>query len=369
MKITAERTYLHTAVSAATRAISGRNTLPVLANVLIEAEDDRIKFTATDLDTAIISTIPAMIQEAGSATLPAAALADILAKLPNAPVTIEVGESTATIRSGKSDYTLLVIPAEDYPVVPAVTDGWTFSVTQSQLKALLHHTTFAASKEETRSILMGVLVEAGRDKLTLVCTDTHRLAKMHGQVQWNGDAPTETRSTIIPARPLAEVEKLIRDSDEERVFVTVGPSQVCVSAGDVTLISRLMDGTYPNYEKVIPKNPERTVTFRREALLDALQRVNIVAQHASQKAIFTISETRIEIAAESQDVGKGYEEIACSLDGTGIKIAFNAGYLLQVLTLLDGEDCVLSLSGALSPGLLRVAGNDAFLYVVMPMQV
>ena len=370
MKITCERSYLAAAVGIAARAVSSRNTLPILANVLLQTEDDRLKLTATDLDTAIRSVIPATVHENGEVAVPARVLGDVVSKLSDAPVTLELQDGKVTVRSGKSDYTILSLPAEDFPVTPEVKDGGELRLPQSQLKEMLRMTTFAASKEESRSILMGVLFEARGDTLTLVATDTHRLAKKQSTLANPVENPL---SAIIPAKPLAELERVLKDSADEEITIRFGQSQVQFSTGDVTLVSRMLDGQFPNYEKVIPKNTERKITFARDEFLDAVRRVDIVANNNSQKAILETQGDVMKLTAESQDVGKAYEEVGIRMDGGDIKIAFNARYLMEVLGIVGGEEATLELSGALNPGLLRPGNgqseNPEFLYVVMPMQV
>src|SRR4028119_531002 len=232
MKITCERSYLANALGVAGRAVSSRNTLPILANVLLETEDDRLKLTATDLDTAIRGVIPANVAENGAVAVPAGVLSDVVSKLADAPVSLELQDGKVKVRSGKSDYTILSLPAEDFPVVPEVTDGTDITLPQATLKEMLRMTAFAASKEETRSILMGVLFEARGNTLTLVATDTHRLAWKKTTL---GEEVSTPISQIIPARPLVELERVLKDSIEDTVHIRFGASQVQFETADVTL--------------------------------------------------------------------------------------------------------------------------------------
>lgn len=366
MKITCERSYLANALGVAGRAVSSRNTLPILSNILLETEDDRLKLTATDLDTAIRCTIPAQIAENGATAVPAALLADMVSKLPDAPITLEAQDGKVAVRCGKSNYTILSLPAEDYPAIPEVNDGTEITLPQGTLKEMLHMTTFAASKEETRSLLMGVLFEGSGSNLTLVATDTHRLALKKSP---SGQELEKPVSLVVPAKPLIELERVLKNSSDETVTVRFGASQAQFQTADVTLVSRLLDGQFPNYDKVIPKSAERKITFSREELLNAVRRVNIVAHSSAEKAILTTKGDTIEMTAESPDVGKAFEEVKVSMDGSDITIAFNARYLMEVLGIIESEEVRLELTGALNPGILRPVGNDDFLYVVMPMQV
>ena len=366
MRITCERSYLANALAVAGRAVANRNTLPILSNVLLETEDDRVKLTATDLDTSIRCVIPAQVGENGAVAVPASVLTDVVSKLPDAPVTLEMQDGKVTVRSGKSDYLILSLPAEDYPVVPEVRDGSELEVSQGQLKQMLKMTTFAASKEETRNILMGVLFEARGNVLTLVATDTHRLAWKRCTLPSEAAQPV---SVIVPAKPLAELERMLKDSAEDNVKIRFGSSQVQFQTADVTLVSRVLDGQFPNYEKVIPKNIERRISFERTELLDAVRRVFIVAKGNSEKAVFKTKTDLLEITAESQDVGRAFEEVQISMDGEDITIAFNTRYLMEVLGNIEHERVRFELSGALNPGLLKAGDDEEFLYVIMPMAV
>lgn len=364
MRITCERSYLATALGVAGRAVSSRNTLPILSNVLLETEDDRLKLTATDLDTAIRCVIPAAVAENGAVAVPAGILNDVVSKLPDAPVTLEMQDGKVTVRCGKSDYMILSLPAEDFPVVPEVTEGTDIVLPQARLKEMLRLTTFAASKEETRSLLMGVLFEARNSALTLVATDTHRLAWKRATL---GEEVSQPVTAIVPAKPLAEMERVLKDSMEDMVHVRFGASQVQFETEQVTLVSRVLDGQFPNYEKVIPKNVERKITFERTDMLDAVRRVYIVAKQSSEKAIVTTKGDLLEMTAESQEVGRAYEEVPIAMDGDNLTIAFNARYLMEVLNILNDDQITLELTGSLNPGILKTQDSD-FLYVVMPMQ-
>lgn len=366
MKITCERNRLDEALGIAGRAVSSRNTLPILSNILLETEDEQLRLTATDLDTAIRCAVPAQIAENGAVAVPAHLLADVVSKLPDASVTLEVQDGKVAVRCGKSEYTILSLPAEDYPAVPKVSGGVEFSLSQGMLKRMFQLTTFAASKEETRSLLMGVLFEARGSALTLVATDTHRLAKKEATINEGLENPL---TAVVPAKPLIELQRVLKDSAEEVVHVRIDTSQAQFQTDDVTLVSRLLDGQFPNYEKVIPKGTERKIRFDRGQLLNAVRRVYIVAKGSAEKAVLATKENLVEITAESPDVGKAFEEVAVSMDGGDITIAFNARYLLEVLSILDSEEVLIELNGALSPGLLRPSNDEEFEYVVMPMQV
>lgn len=364
MKVTCERSLLTTALGVASHAVSARNnTLPILSHVKLETADDTLTITATDLDTAIRCVLPASVAENGSVALPANSLNDYVSKLPDAPVTLEMQDGKCAIRCGHSRFTILSSPAEDFPEIPDVSEGVEVTLSQGTLKEMLRLTAFAASREESRSLLMGVLFEAKGTTLTLVATDTHRLAWKQAQLVQEVASPI---TAIIPAKPLVELERVLKNSAEEMVTIRFGASQVQFQSVNAILVSRVLDGQFPNYEKVIPKSAERRITFEREVLLNAVRRVDVVSKASSQKMVVKIANDVMVITADSPEAGQAYEEVPVSMDGEELTIAFNARYLMEVLGLITEDRATLELNGPLNPGILR-AGPD-FLYVVMPMQ-
>ena len=362
MKITLERAFLLAALAKANRAINGRNTLPILSHVLLETGDDRLKIIGTDLDTTIHCVVPASIAKKGAAALPASSLSDYIGKLPDAPVTLEAQDGKVAVNCGRSRYTLLSSPAQDYPVVPDVARGTEITVAAATLKEMIRLTAFAASKEESRSLLQGVLFEARGHTLTLVATDTHRLAWKQTTLTDEAKAPV---AMVVPAKPLAELNGMLKNSADEMVTIRCGDSQVQFQAGDATLVSRVLDGQFPNYEKVIPRQTERKVSFGRAELLNAVRRVDIVSRADSEKMVVNFGGGSMALRAESSDAGRMDEEIPIEMDGDDSQIAFNAKYLMEILGILSDDQLKLELNGALQPGILRA--SDDFVYIVMPM--
>ncbi|HEX9997212.1 MAG TPA: DNA polymerase III subunit beta, partial [Abditibacterium sp.] len=286
MKFTCERSYLSDALGLARRAVSSRNTLPILSHILLETQDDRLRLTATDLDTAIRCAVPASVVENGSVAVPAASLSDYVSKLPDAPITLEFKSGTLQLRCGPSKFKVPNAPGGDFPDVPEVSQGTEICVPASTLKEMLRLSTFAASKDETRGLLTGVLFQARGNVLTLVATDTHRLAWNQAQIPTTSSVPV---SAVVPAKPLVELERILKSSEDEIVTVRFGSAQVQFQGNDATLVARLVDGQFPDHERIIPKLTARNVTFDRKALLQAMRRVEIVSSTASNKVIVNFS--------------------------------------------------------------------------------
>lgn len=362
MNVTCDRSYFAHALGVAGRSVSPRNTMAILSHVLLETFDDRLRITSTDLDTAIRCVIPATVAQNGAVALPAASLSDYISKLSDGPVTLEVEDGKVSLRSAHSRIRLPSAPAEDFPVIPEVSAGPEITLTQASLKDMLRMTAFAASREEGRSVSMGVLFEANETALTLVATDTHRLALKRATLWSPVERPI---SAVIPAKPLVELERFLKNSADEMVTIRFGGNQVQFSSTDVTLVSRVLDGQFPNYNRVIPKQSERRITFDREQLLSAVRRVDIVARNNSQKMVVKTAGDRMHMTAESLDSGQAEEEVPISMEGSDLTIAFNCRYLMEVLGIITEENAAFELNGPLNPGILR-AGED-FLYVVMPM--
>lgn len=366
MKLIAERDYLAAALAATGRAVSSRNTLPILSNVLLETGDDRLKLTATDLDTAIRCVIPADIAESGSVAIPAAVFNDVISKLPDAPVSLELADNRVRVRCGKSDYKVLYLPGEDYLFVPEVTEGAELTLPQAALKEMLRLTTFAASNDETRSTLRGVLFEARGNTLTLVATDTYRLAWKQSQLGQGIDAYA---SAIIPAKPLSELGRLLKDTTEDVVRVHFGEAQVQFETADTTLVSRLLDGQFPNYEKVLRRDTKYKVMLDREEFLDAVRRVHIVAKSGIgyPKMVLTIKDDLVELTAESSEVGNAFEEVPAALEGEGFGFAIQSPYVLDVLGALTSEQVTMELGESLNPVFLNPVGDDSYRHVIFAM--
>ena len=359
-----ERSYLSAALGPVGKAVSPRNPLAILSHVHLVYADGKLTITATDLDTTIRASIPARLANGDffDVCLPASQLTDYISKCNDAPLVLENSDGKIVARSGKSRLTILSSPGEDFPDPTEVTDYQEIKLPSGILKDMLRMTAFAASKEESRSLLMGVLFECAGNVLRVVATDTHRLA--HKETDLNGDYTN--CAIIVPAKPLVELERVLKNNSEEMVSLRFNSSQVQFLTAEMALTSRLLDGQFPNYEKVIPKTAERRATVEREDLLSAVRRVDVVARASSQKMVCKFGNDLLTLTADSPESGAAFEEVQIQLDGAPLTIAFNARYLLEVLGLITDDRLVFDLNGPLNPGILRT--SSGLLYVVMPMQ-
>jgi DNA polymerase-3 subunit beta len=259
------------------------------------------------------------------------------------------------------------MPSEEFPQPPEVGGDASFEVSQMDLRRMIRRTAFAASVDETRAVLTGMLLAWDGKQLRIVATDTHRLAVDNLAVEGKIDREI---AVIVPARALRELERGLGGAEEEaRVRVQIGESQIQFLFDQFSLVSRLIEGQFPSYERVIPQTIERTVSMGREEFLSALRRAAIVARAEANKIILRTQDSMLTLEAESADVGRAHEEVAAEYEGDPIEIAFNADYLTSMLSETDSERLTMGLSGPLNPGLIRLVGDEDYLYVVMPMQL
>lgn len=365
MKATCARKDLYQGIQTVSRAIAGRSAWPILNNVLVKTEDGHLRLTAFDLELGMECTVPATIEEEGSLTVPARLIAEVLSTLPEADVQLSVDEqNTVNVKCEKSDYTLLGLPPEEFRPLPEIPDGRGFEITQAAIRDIIKHTIFAVSPDESRAILTGVLLILEGSELKLVATDTHRLAIRTSTVaNASGEA-----NCIVPRRALDELSRIIENEDAP-VAVSIADSQIKFIADGVIIVSRLIEGQFPNYDRVIPKECEKKLTIPAEEFLARVRRASIVARENANRLIIKTEGDRLVITAESGDVGKAYEELEIVKEGEDIEIAFNAKYLIEFLSVVGSEGVFAELTGPLNPGMMKPVGKDDYIYVLMPMQI
>ena len=371
MRITCNRRVLHEALQHVSRVVSGRTTLPILSNVLLEAKGEELRIVAYDMEIGAQSTIAIQSQEAGALTVPARVLVDVVASLPDATVEMQSQDrSLLGLTCGRSEYTINGLPAEEYPNLPEVSGDLAIEITQAAMRDLIRSTIFAASRDETRAILTGVLLERNGGGVKMVATDSYRLAVKDATIDkvkvTGGD---EKWQAIIPARALQELNRMLDPADETPVRISAGEQQIMFAVGPYLLISRLIEGQFPNYARLLAAEPDRMLTVNRDDLLGAIKRAAIVARAEASKLLFRAANGTLTISAESGDVGRAHEELPISLEGNEIEIAFNAEYLTDALGVMESENVIWHLTGPESPGLVKRSDDPDYIYVVMPMRM
>jgi DNA polymerase-3 subunit beta len=347
--------------------VSSRATLPILSNVLMEVDQSVLRMTTTDLDVVVSGQVPVdEVESPGSTTLPVRRLATIVRELPADDIDVDVsGENAASMRCGNSFFKILGLPADDFPPTPGLEDAREFKLSTQTLRDGLRKVAYAISTDETRYVLNGVLCQFKEGKLTLVATDGRRLAMTDTDIE----IPESMEcSVIVPTKAVNELQRLLKEGpDKTDVRVRIGARQISFEMNQNLMVSKLIEGNYPNFRQVIPGQAKYRVTLEREAFLQAVQRVSLLAQDKSNSVKINFRRDGIEITANSADIGEARESMAVRYSGPDMAIAFNPEYLMAPFRNLDDDEVHLDLIDEVSPGVVRI--NTPFLYVLMPMRV
>jgi DNA polymerase-3 subunit beta len=354
------------------RVVERRNTIPILSNVLLRADDEGLRLKATDLDIEVTETIPAELAAGGSTTVPAHVIYDIVRKLPDgSQVSLEnTGDSgQMLIRSGRSLFSLQALPESDFPDLAAGDLPHRFTLPSADLKRLIEKTQFAISTEETRYYLNGIyfhtLEVGGQTVLRAVATDGHRLAR----VEIPAPAGSEGMpGIIIPRKAVAEIIKLVDDAGES-VGIELSSAKIRLTFGGVVLTSKLIDGTFPDYQRVIPSGNDKLLTVERDDFAKAVDRVSTISSERGRAVKLSLTEGRLTLSVNNPDSGSATEEIEVDYDQPPIDIGFNARYLLDITSQLDGDTALFKLADPGSPTVIQDRDGAPALYVLMPMRV
>ncbi len=374
MRIIIERSNLLKSLAHVHRVVERRNTIPILSNVLLKTEDGALRLKATDLDLEITESVAATGEQEGATTVPAHLLYDIVRKLPDGA---EVKLSTnpdgnqMTVASGRSNFRLQCLPESDFPDITAGTLSHAFTIKAAEFARLIDRTHFAISTEETRYYLNGIFlhtIEADGDlKLRAVATDGHRLARAEMAAPAGSEGMP---GIIIPRKTVGELQKLLGDGeDDAAIEVELSDAKIRVTIGPVVLTSKLIDGTFPDYQRVIPQNNDKALTLDRQSFSAAVDRVSTISSERGRAVKLAVSDSQLTLTVNSPDSGTATEELAVGYDSDDIEIGFNARYLLDITAQLSGDEAVFMLADAGSPTLIKDGGDDATLYVLMPMRV
>jgi DNA polymerase-3 subunit beta len=372
MRVTIERTVLLRALGHVHRIVERRNTIPILANVLIEAADGRIAFKSTDLDLEATESAPADVAQGGATTVPAHVIFEIVRKLPEgAQVALEMSGDTGQllVRSGRSRFFLQALPASDFPDLTSGEFSHRFTLPAAELKRLIDNTQFAISTEETRYYLNGIFLHTvdvgGAAILRAVATDGHRLARVEtpappGAVGMPG--------VIAPRKAVGEVLKLIEDMTQE-IAIEISTAKARFRFGDVVLTTKLIDGTFPDYQRVIPTQNDKRLVVDKEPFEKAVDRVSTLSSERGRAIKLAVNGSKMTLSVNNPDSGSASEEIEVDYDAPPIEIGFNARYLLDILQQLSSDTALIRLADAGSPTILQDRDGASALYVLMPLRV
>ncbi|HWK88255.1 MAG TPA: DNA polymerase III subunit beta [Xanthobacteraceae bacterium] len=371
MKVTVERAELLKSLSHVHRVVERRNTIPILANVLIKAGKSGLELKATDLDLEVIETVPAEVKTPGATTVPAHMIYDIVRKLPEGSqveLTASGDRGSMAVKAGRSRFTLQTLPEADFPDLAAGELSHKFAIATPDLKRLVDKTQFAISTEETRYYLNGIYLHAVDEKpakLRAVATDGHRLAQVEIALPKGANG---IPGVIVPRKTVAEIQKLVEDSGEE-VEIELSPAKIRFSFGRVTLTSKLIDGTFPDYGRVIPAGNDKTLIVEKADFAAAVDRVSTVSSERGRAVKLSLAAGKLTLSVTNPDSGSATEELEVEYSSDPLDIGFNSRYLLDIAAQIEGEKAELKLADPGSPTLLRDQDAGGALYVLMPMRV
>lgn len=375
MKLTIERAALLRSLNHVQSVVERRNTIPILSNVQLQVADGRLGLTATDMDLAIVETVDAGIETDGSTTAPAHTLYDIVRKLPDgAQVELDAAGDSGQVllRAGRSRFTLQSLPTSDFPQMTSGDLPHRFKLKAADLRALIDRTRFAISTEETRYYLNGIYLhmvaeseDGGGEMLRAVATDGHRLARVEIPLP---DGAAGIPGVIVPRKTVNELRKLI-DETEEEVEVGLSDAKIRFAFDDVELTSKLIDGTFPDYDRVIPQGNDKSLDVDCQYFAAAVDRVATISTEKSRAVKLSVENGVVTLSASSPDSGTATEEIEVEYQQDAIEIGFNARYLLDITQQIEGETAQFSMADAASPTVIRDGDDKSALYVLMPMRV
>ncbi len=368
MKLTITKDQLISGLQAVQNVVSSRTTLPILSNVLLRAEGERLEFTATDLDVTISSSVAATVTKPGAATVPVKKLFGIVRELSVGEIDLEVDDkNVCSVRSGASFYKIHGLAADEFPPLPKFKDDKKVTLPQDKIKGMMKKTSFAISTDESRYVLNGIFLSLKDHKLTMVATDGRRLALVDEEVDIADNSQGEF---IVPAKAVNELNRLLLDKGEVEIRYTENQASFTLKddkGASVLIITKLIEGNYPNYRQVIPNEVKERISLSREEFVHALRRAEIMTSEKSNSVKLTFGKNNLAITANSPEVGEARESLAINYKGKEMAIAFNPKYMIDPLNALTDDEVFIELIDELSPGVLKI--NGPFLYVVMPMRL
>ncbi|MFA5938454.1 MAG: DNA polymerase III subunit beta [Sinimarinibacterium sp.] len=366
MKLQVGRNELLSALSAVIGVVERRQTLPVLSNFLLELKDDELIVTGTDLEIELEARARVQNMAPGRATIPARKLFDICRGLPEgAEIVLEVGADKAMLKSGRSKYSLACLRAEEFPAMGRVANGRVVSLQRRQLKTLIEKTQFAMAQQDVRYYLNGMLLEVNSKRVRTVATDGHRLALSEVGAETGF---SEQSQVIVPRKAVLELQRLL-DNTEEPVQIKIGAGQIEADLDVVRMTSKLIDGRFPDYERVVPESGDKHLEADRETVKRALARTAILSNEKFRGVRLTLENGKLTLQTHNPEHEEAEEDLEVSYGGAALEIGFNVNYLLDALSALDEERFVMELKNADSSGLIRGASNASSRYVVMPMRL
>ena len=362
MKVKVSKDILVSAIQTVQNIVSSKATLPILSNILIDASKTKLRLNATDLDIGISCEIPVETIEEGAITIPAKRFSDIIKEMPSGEILIHAKKNNQIdIEGSGCRFKLNGLPYEEFPKFPEFKDKEVVRIEQSVFKNMLNLTSFAASHEESRYVLNGVLVEVSGDIMRMVATDGRRLAKIEKKIS---NPVKKEISVIIPTKAVHEIGRNLKEDGD--VSIMVGVNQVLFDINGVLIATRIIEGEFPNYNQVIPKPVKNRITMNTQELLSSIRRANLLSTPDFQAIKFEVFSNKIVVSKTTPDVGESREEVAVRYDGSEMIVGFNPGFLIDFLKNIDKEEIDIELTGADKPAVMRLGD---YLYLALPMRI
>ncbi len=364
MKISLARTDLLDSLTIVSRGLSSRSTLPILSGVLVTADKGEVVLTTTDLEVSVRCTKGAAVDRPGQTVLPGRLLSDITRNLPEAAVTIDLEGESAHLSCGNASFSLKTLQAADFPKFPDTESGETIEIPSELFVSVVKQVSRAVSRDETRAILTGILTTLENGRLRLVATDSYRLAVREVSI----DTQATALEAVIPGRAMDEVARLV--GQEEKVALGISENQAVFSFGNAVFVTRRIEGSFPNYKQLIPKESETVVRVGRNEMAEAVKRVSLMAQHNSPLRMKIDSESgTMSLSAMTPDVGEASDSLMAEVRGPDVEIAFNHAFLTDGLNAAGSDEVEIGVVSPLKPGVLRTTGDEDYLYLLMPVRL
>lgn len=372
MKLSILQENLSQGLVIASRSVATRAQLPVLGNVLLGTDKGRLKLSATNLETGINLWLGAKIEKEGAISIPAKILTEFVSSLPAGRVEIESRENTLYLTSGSYEASFVGLAANEFPTVPSMKTKAVLKFESSLLSSAINQTALAAAQDEGRPILTGVLLKSQNKELTLVATDGYRLSlKKLKKVVGIEKVKEFKKGLVLPARTLLEVARVATEETEGKIGLAVTPkaSQVIFAVDDIEIVSRLIEGNFPDFEKIIPDKGKTKALVEREELTRAVRIASIFARESANIVKFSLQKGNLEVSANTAQVGDNKSRVEAKIEGETGKIAFNSRYLLDFLNIVGADQISFEMTGSLNPGVFKPVGDDSYLHIIMPVRV
>ena len=367
MKIVATKENLLEGINTVQKAVSTKNTIPILDGIYLKAKDDCLYFSATDLEIGIECKVKVQVIEEGEIVLPARHFSELVRKLPNTKIIITYLADIlgVSIEYNEAEVHLKGWPGEEFPKIPDLEGNFQLDLNTNLLKNMIRQTLFATSTDDNRPIFTGVLFEVIDNQLIMVSTDTHRLVVRIGKINNNFE---QSLNLIIPGKTLSEVHRIIKD-DEETIKIVGNTNQIAFQTQDTKIISRIIEGKFPDYNQVIPTSYETLIKIKTKDFQQTIERANLFSSERDGTSIIKLLIINgYSVISSHSEMGKVEEKLPIYVEGENTEIAFNAKYLLEVLKVIDSEDINMTLSGALNPGIIKPGSHDNFTYLLLPLR-